>query len=165
MAAAMSDWLRSSLASVAGRSGAPAAKLTIARRVHVMWSSHSLRMPSCRRAARTLRVAAALAAAWGSWRAAAAGAAGTKVSAPAAMPAVAAARARAGLRRRDIRELLGRCPRLRRPAGPPYALGRRSAGVASRAPAGGLVLTLRQCCAPFAAREGAARDRARAPHP
>src|SRR3954452_9258656 len=42
----MSAWLRSSRSSVAWRSGRPAAKLTIASRVQVMWSSHSLRMPS-----------------------------------------------------------------------------------------------------------------------
>src|SRR4051812_17592388 len=62
----MSVWLRSRRVSVAGRFLSPAAKLTMARRVHVMWSSHSLRMPSCRACWRAL--AAGVAAWW--WSAA-----------------------------------------------------------------------------------------------
>ena len=55
----MSAWFCRSRSSVAGRSGRPPAKLTIARRVHVMWSSQSLRMSSCRRWAFAVRAAAA----------------------------------------------------------------------------------------------------------
>jgi hypothetical protein len=52
----MSTWLASSRASVACRSGSPAAKLTIASRVHVMWSSHSLRIASWKAACRAVSV-------------------------------------------------------------------------------------------------------------
>src|SRR3954454_890436 len=83
----MSDWLRSRRAWVAARSGWPPAKLTIARRVHVMWSSQSLRIASCRRAALALVAAAGVAAAWAWWWA------GTWAVAPpvAARPRTAAA--------------------------------------------------------------------------
>src|SRR5215210_2994709 len=40
----MSVWFRSSRATVASVSGVPLSRLMIARRVQVMWSSHSLRM-------------------------------------------------------------------------------------------------------------------------
>src|SRR5215211_5878233 len=42
----MSVWLRRRRVSVAEKSGRSWAKLTIARRVHVTWSSHSLRIAS-----------------------------------------------------------------------------------------------------------------------
>jgi hypothetical protein len=62
----MSTWLRSSRASVVGRSGSPWAKLTIASHVHVTWPSHSLRIASWKAACLAVDSATALAW-WCAW--------------------------------------------------------------------------------------------------
>src|SRR6478736_5550800 len=103
----MSAWFCRSRFSVAVRSGRPPAKLTIARRVHVMWSSQSLRMSSCSRWAFAVRAALAWscpAAAWWSGAAGAPPAAARAITAAAAATAIAK-RTRDG-ERRCIRSLL-----------------------------------------------------------